>query len=49
MDGGPESAGFIDCNGGAGRQRLGRDQLRRHCARRGGSLRVLHMVERQIT
>jgi hypothetical protein len=39
VDGGPESAGFIDCNGGAGRQRLGRDQLRRHCARRGGSLR----------
>jgi hypothetical protein len=39
VDGGPESAGFIDSNGGAGRQHLGRDQLRRHCARRGGSLR----------
>ena len=39
MDGVSESAAFLDSNGGAGRQRLGRDQIRSHCDRPSGSLR----------
>ena len=38
VDGGSESGTFVDSNGGAGCQHLGRDQLRSHWACHSGSL-----------